>query len=473
MLGFFDHRLYLLLSVCLLEGRAQDSSQRFEDFSVDPQWESYRSRLLPNPLPITRQEFGWRRSHSGGHEIGGWIQRSLTPAWFAKVIPKRTLNDRLSASGKFSVTRDDSSSGTLFGWFNETSRGWRAPNSLVLRLDGNGGKYWVFFEYGTRHWLTGGVGCFEGERYQTTPTRPFCADGTEHAWSLTYDPEGANGDGLITVVLDGTIYTRALSPGHKADGAEFNRFGMFNLQNTGSGMEVSFRDLTLDGRAIDLSSAAGWEERGNKVEFADRQMRPFHDFGWMGTNRAGSKPGEIRGITWRDEKPAYYASKVGPLTLEDELYASGKIAFHGAGSDSAAYLGWFNSSSKTNKATSDLQEPQKNVLGIIIEGPSQIGHYFRAEYRAANGQGVIDDEGPIIRPDGRVHQWSIHYAPRSGDGHGQITVQLDNATQTLRLAPEHRKQGAVFDRFGLFNLQVGGHFVDIALDDVTYTIKPK
>ena len=29
------------------------------------------------------------------------------------------------------------------------------------------------------------------------------------------------------------------------------------------------------------------------------------------------------------------------------------------------------------------------------------------------------------------------------------------------------------DRFGLFNVQAGGHFVDIAVDDLTYTAKSK
>ena len=76
-------------------------------------------------------------------EIAGWIQRSVTPAWFAKAIPTRTLNNKLSASGKFALKRDEGGSGVLFGWFNETSRGWRTPNSLTLRLDGNGGRYWV------------------------------------------------------------------------------------------------------------------------------------------------------------------------------------------------------------------------------------------------------------------------------------------------------------------------------------------
>src|SRR6185503_306555 len=102
---------------------------------------------------------------------------------------------------------------------------------------------------------------------------------------------------------------------------------------------------------------------------------------------------------------------------------------------------------------------------ILIEGPSQIGHYFRPAYNTARGHGVIDGSGPIIRPDGRVHQWSVRYSPPSR----QIAVQLDHETRTLTLTPEHRQEGASFDRFGLFNLQAGGHFVDIALDELTYT----
>jgi hypothetical protein len=447
---------------------AEDPTRRFQDFTADPHWESYRSRLLPKPIPITRQDFGWCDQRAGRSEICGRVQRSLTPAWFAKVIPARTLNDRLSASGKFAVSRDEGNSGTLFGWFNETSRGWRTPNSLAFRIDGNGGKYWIFFEYGTRHWLTGGGGCFEGERYQTTKTKPFRADGTEHTWSLDYDPNGANGNGLIAFVLDGTTYTRALSPGHKADGAEFNRFGVFNQQNSGGGMEVSFRNLKKDEQVIG-SSDGEWEGHGNRVQFADRQMRPFHDFGWSPAAKAGGKLGELGGIIWRDEKPAYYADTVEVLTLEDELFASGKMAFNGAGSDSGVYLGWFNSNSKTNKTTADHEKPPANMMAILIEGPSRIGHYFRAEYRTARGSGTSDQSGPIIRPDGSTHQWSIRYSP----GSRKIVVQFDDRVQTLLMDPNHRKEGAMFDRFGLFNIQSGGHFVDVAFDDVTYTAKSK
>jgi hypothetical protein len=232
------------------------------DFAADPQWEGYRNRLFPETLPAVRQDFGWRRTEGSGGEVGGWVQRSVTPATFAKAMPVRTLNDRLSASGSFYVTDAQGGSGLMFGWFHENSRGWRMPNSLVFRLDGNGGKYWVFYEYGTRGWLTGGGGCFEGDRYQTTPTKPFKADGTKHLWSLTYDPDAESGNGLMTFVLDGKAYKQPLAPGHKLDGAEFNRFGMVNQQLTGDGMRVFFSDLGARWRGDRFESGPGLGRRG-------------------------------------------------------------------------------------------------------------------------------------------------------------------------------------------------------------------
>jgi hypothetical protein len=42
---------------------------------------------------------------------------------------------------------------------------------------------------------------------------------------------------------------------------------------------------------------------------------------------------------------------------------------------------------------------------------------------------------------------------------------------TLDLAPGDRKAGATFDRFGLFDVQTGGHYVELYLDDLKYTRK--
>lgn len=469
--------MFALLS-CLVgpTRRAGDAGAVRTGFDADPGWDGHRNRLVPDPPPVTRQDFGWRdTNHAGGKErgeIGGRVQRSTTPASYAMPIAPRTLKDRLHASGRFAVTADDGGSGLMLGWFNHDSRGWRTPNSLGLRLDGNGGRgYWVFYEYGTRSYFAHGGGAFEGERYQTTPTEPFKPDGTSHAWSLDYDPAGNEGGGVITFVIDDRTYALPLQPGHRADGATFDRFGIWNVQTTGGGIEAYFDDVAVGGRPLDFTADPGWVGSGNDVEFADRVRRPFHDFGFSPTTRhaGGKAAGEVGGITWRDESPAYYADRLEPLDLDRELVASGTLAFRGAGSDSAVWIGWFDSKAKREKATPEHEQPQPNLLGILIEGPSRVGHYFRPGYRADDGQGATADTGPIIRPDGKVHRWSLHYRPQGAGGNGQIEVTLDDRTQTLDIRPGDRQRGATFDRFGLFNVQSGGHFVEVYLDDLAYT----
>ena len=83
---------------------------------------------------------------------------------------------------------------------------------------------------------------------------------------------------------------------------------------------------------------------------------------------------------------------------------------------------------------------------------------------------AVPKTGPIIRPDGTIHSWSLHYLPRAANGQGQITVTFDGPDQTLALTAKQRKTGAVFDRFGLFNFQSGGQYVEVSLDDLTYTV---
>jgi hypothetical protein len=273
-------------------------------------------------------------------------------------------------------------------------------------------------------------------------------------------------------VLDGESYSAPLLPGHKADGAEFNRFGFWNMQASGNGLEMYVDDLVIDGVSENFYSDPGWIGVGNKTEFAERAIRPLHDFGYSQTQRAGGKAGEIGGLIWRDEAPAYYAARTDKLSLTNELHASGKLAFTGAGSDSAVYFGWFDSASKTNKNTPEHVAPQTNLLAILIEGPSQVGHYFRPVYAVANGKGVMKESGPLIKPDGRGHQWSMRYRPKTEGAAGEIIVTLDGAVESLEVRHELKEIGATFDRFGFFNLHTGGHFVEIYVDDLTYGSGP-
>lgn len=471
--SFISSLLAASVAFAVVTLRVHGQGTRVEHFDADPQWEGYRNRLVPDPPPTTRQDFGYRPSQiakgSGKGEIGGWVQRSTTPAWYAKKIAPVTFTNHLSASGKFVVKHNEGGSGVLFGWFNAQSRGWRLPNSLVIRLDGNGGKYWLFFEYGTRHWLTGGGATFEG-RYQTTKTKPF-ADGTLHTWQLKYRPTQDTGE--IELVLDGKSYLANVPAAHIADGAVFDRFGIVNQQLTGDGMEVYLDDLEVNGERFTFDHDPAWAAQGNQVEFPDRVRRPFHDFGFSPTQYAGGQKGEIGGIIWRDEKPAFCGARITPLTLQDDFFASGKIVFRGAGSDSAVYVGFFNDEAKRNKETPDHLVQPSNLVAILIEGFSRIGHYFRAGYRNGLGEGMFESSGPTIRPDGTIHTWTLRYTANAGDQDGEIALAFDEHVQKTRVRKEHKSAGARFDHFGIVNVQAGGHFVEIYLDDLTFTSGPK
>jgi hypothetical protein len=252
------------------------------------------------------------------------------------------------------------------------------------------------------------------------------------------------------------------------DGATFNRFGMFNQQSSGDGMEVYFDDVVIDGERFSFDEDPGWEARGNQGEFVDRYVRPLHDFGFSETSFAGGAKGEVGGVIWRDAAPAFYADRVGPLSMRDELYAEGKIALTKATSDSGAYIGWFDSKSKLE--TTREEDAQKNLLGVLVEGPSRVGHYFRAAYRTSEGEGKLEEEGPVIRPDGEVHAWSIRYTPPGrGEESGRIVVRFDDHERVTEVRPGLVREGATFDRFGIFNFNRGGMFVEIYLDDARYT----
>ncbi|MGD9722576.1 MAG: hypothetical protein AB7O59_14690 [Pirellulales bacterium] len=456
---------------------------RSESFDREGAWQGFRNRLLPTPLPVTRQDFGYRASHRAGGraagEIGGLVERSSEPAMYARAIVPRTLDQRLSASGRLVVPMAGGGSGVLVGWFHESSRGWRTPNSLAFRVDGNGGKYWMFYEYGTRNYRTGGGGAFAGEQYQKTPTPPFQAGDTVHTWSLDYDPAAADGRGLLTFRVDDRSYQTALAPGHRTDGAEFNRFGIFNQQTPGDQLELYLDDLVIDGEPQSFDDDPAWQGVGNRMEFAERVIRPHHDFGHSHTAHCGSAAGEIGGIIFRDERPASYGTTTGALSLDDELRASGKLVLNRAGSDSGVYIGWFNRADKERNETPEHIARQRNYLGILVEGPSRVGHFFRPSYATATGAGITaSGEGsqgqlvwPVIRPDGRIHEWSLHYRPEAASGRGQIELSLDGESHSLELAPGHRAAGAAFDQFGIFNAQSGGHHVEIYLDDVTYSAR--
>lgn len=441
-------------------GSPRTTCIKVERFHRDPGWEGFRNRLVAQVCPTTRQDFGFSRTSLAGAapgEMGGQVWRSTTPAHYADRIAARTLNDRLRASGSFALLKSSGSSGVFFGWFNRDYHGFRPANFLGFRLDGEDWGARVRVEYTTGTWKAGGV---SASGLQVRP------DGAKHNWSLSYDPAGAGGNGAIEFALDGEPpITGDLLPGHKLDGAKFNRFGMLNVQIPGGPMTVYFDDLEYDGKEKDFASDPRWEGSGNRVAFKDCEQDDSQNFGFSDTNHAGGARGEIGGAFWRTEPDAphdgYYADRIGPLTLEDSLFASGRIAFTRGCADSGMYLGWFNSAARGDAPS--------NFVGIVIEGPSRVGHYFRARYGTASGAARDPRTGPVIMPDGRPHRWTFAYDPGGNGGTGAIRATLDGTAVALNLAPDHKAQGAAFDRFGMLTMRRGGHYMTVYFDDVKYS----
>lgn len=444
----------------LSEPGAEAIHIKTEHFDRDPGWEGVRNRLIPKDCPKITQDFGFSRTNFAGAasgEMGGQVWRSTTPAYCADRIAARTLNDRLEASGTFALIKSSGSSGVFFGWFDPRYHGFRPANFLGIRLDGEDWGARVFFEYVTGTWRAGGA---------NTGVR-IPPDGSKHTWSLSYDPEAGNGNGAITFTLDGgSPLVRELDPGHRAEGATFTRFGMFNVQIPGGPMTVYFDDLKYDGKKQDFAADGRWEGWGNRRTFEDCERDDSQNFGFSSTNHAGGGRGEIGGTFWRTEPDAphdgYYADRIGPLTLEGPLFASGRVAMTRACADSGMFLGWFNS------ATRD--EVPSNFVGIVIEGPSRVGHYFRVRYGTSQGQGGDSKTGPVIMADGKSHLWTLEYDPQANGGGGRIVAALDGKRVALDMVPGHKQQGASFNRFGVFNMRRGGHYMTVYFDDLKYTV---
>ena len=193
-------------------------------------------------------------------------------------------------------------------------------------------------------------------------------------------------------------------------------------------------------------------------------MTGTHNFGFSLTDSAGGKRGEAGGIFWRTERPfAYYADRIGTLTLADPLTASGRVAFRAGAPDSGMYLGWFS------VPADDSDTRLGNFMGIYLEGPSRIGHYFRPVYATAAGSRGDARQGPVLIPDGRPHFWTLAYDPTANGGNGTVRVTLDKESVTLALKGKHREEGARFDRFGLLTARAGGSHVKVYFDDLRYT----
>jgi hypothetical protein len=494
--------LFLILLVTLVVGAGNGlpvnqgkSALKTESFDREPGWEGHNNRVVPEKRPTVTQDFGYGKTNFAGMEkgeLGGLVTRAAEPAYYAEKISHLTLDDKLSAAGTFAITKTIAGGGIFFGFFRaeQPGGGGRPTGSLGLDMDCERGGARLAVRLITAKNQSCGtfVTPFIPGKFRPTVIHN---DGTRYRWTLDYDPDGAAGRGQFKFTLrcdahqpgefsateipeahkeearrrfpDTTAFTIDLPEGFRKQGTTFDHFGLMNMMKPGGAMTVYFGDLKLFGRGQDFSQDPKWDASGNRAKYQAKDVRGAHDFGFSNTNYAGGKPGELGGTFWRSGKYAYYADKVGPLSLDDRLEARGKGILVSGAPDSDMYIGWFNSA---NKDEPPVQAG--HFLGIHVGGPTRVGHYFQPSLTAATGIRARSVAGPILVP-GRTYEWSLVYDPTAEAGNGAVTVTLDKESVRLPLKKGLKAQAASFDRFGVFTSNIGGQIVRIYLDDLAYT----
>ena len=455
---------------------ADGVAKKTERFDKEPNWEGYNNRVkVEKPNPVV-QGFGFSATHHAGGkrmgEIGGRVQRCTTPATYLKRLETTaSFEQRLHCSGTFTVTETMGMSSLYFGFCNTQTMETRPRNFLGLMINGEGGGCEVHVSYNT----SGG----QSDGFRATGTGPKGAQvrdfnlipvNTPYTWDLLYDPQANAGIGEITFTLGGQgpftggPFTFKLPPAQRQAGATFDAFGIVNAQSAGNWLTMYFDDITVHDQLEHFDVDPTWQGDGNRARLEDHGVEGAHQFGFSDTHLAGGERGEVGGVLYSSPSvPGYYADRVGALSLEQPLVASGRLALKQYGSDGGLYIGWFNSRKRGY--------PPENILGVLIDGPTSTGPRFRGCAASSDSKigHVQRDTAPPLAPNGTAHTWKMEYDPQADGGRGRLTVWLDDRHDAFTLPAALRQVGAVFDRFGLFVHEGGGRVSRIYLDDLEYS----
>lgn len=472
----------ILVFSMLFGGFVRAAEVRTETFDRDPNWDGLNNRSTAFEPRSIVQDFGYEASKKLGETpgaIGGAITPDGHPAYYAKPISTKTFDDALIASGVVLV--EPGAGNTLLGFFNaETVNEWRTPNTIVFRINGRGETFHVHFEYCTSKWRAGAgvIGKVDAEADRVYPLEIL--SGGVHTWSLAYNPDADGAGGVVVATFDEHRAACGLSPGHRLDGAMFNRFGLLNVNKSADTVGVVWAgDLTVNGERIDLSGDPQWEGIRNRTTYITEEVRPRFNFGFSETNFAGgADPGEIGGLFFRGDcreraRLAYYGARLDTLTLEKPLHASGRLTLRRGVSDSTTLVGFFHAEHSVRVNESQKHGTPADFLGFAIEGPSSEGFFVYPSYRV-HGEGTSSgypESPPRIYPDGAAHTWTLDYAPATQTEPARITLSLDGAATAIVIPGDHLAEGAAFNRFGFVTPWIDGNGQRVYVDDVTYTVR--
>lgn len=465
----------LAFATAFAEEPQRATRQESQSFASDPHWDAHNNRVQVEGNPV-KQDFGFSATNlakgEAAGEIGGRVQRCTTPAWYGKPFQQpKSWDEPLHCSGRFVVTQTMGSSSLYFGWFNTGTMDTRPRNFMGLMINGEGKGCEVHVSYNTAGGNSDGIRA-TGAGPKGAKVRDFNLIPVETVYSFDYryDPAANGGVGEITFTLGGEgpftggPFKIPLHKQQREAGATFDCFGLVNPQSAGNWLTIYVDDLTEGGERQAFDADPQWRGEGNRAELLDYGLEGAHQFGYSETALAGGEPGEIGGLIHNSpSSPAYYADDIGKLSLDQPLAASGKIVVERYGSDGAVSFGWFHSARRGY--------PPANVLGVLIDGPTSTGPRFMglvgsSDPKLSHRQ---HDGAPLIAADGKSHTWQLEYDPAAADGQGKMTIWLDGKATSFALPAGLRKQGAAFDRFGIFAHEGGGRASRVYWDDLEYT----
>jgi hypothetical protein len=232
--------------------RINDS--RAESFDQDPKWNGRNNRQTSTSRLVRPWfDFGFSETQFAGGkrqgELGGQIFRGdcrypERMACYGDRIGPLTLDKPLYAAGKVAMRRGVSDSTSLFGFYNSTdsmrsnpSQGNSIPESVVgVHIEGPSSEGFLFYPV---------IRVKEGPsaygRFRECPA--IQPDGASHDWRLEYNPAGAEGNGAITVTLDGKSHTLDLAAEFKSHPTTFDRFGIVTPWIDGNSQDVFWDDI--------------------------------------------------------------------------------------------------------------------------------------------------------------------------------------------------------------------------------------
>jgi len=235
------------------------AAMREEHFDREPpNWEGVNNRNKFFEPRTVEQNFGYSAttSHAGGQagEIGGRVNPAGEPAFYGYRLPKPlNLDSPMMAEGRMFVPKG--SGHCLLGFFNtNTLNEWRTPNTLAARINSRGDSFHCHLEYCTSRWrASAGV---IGEIVQGQRISPVdLPSGKTYRWKMIYDPNGAGGNGMLTLTLDDKTARCVIEPGQRrGEGLTVTHFGLLPVLKTWDGPgEIWLDDLTINGIAFDFS----------------------------------------------------------------------------------------------------------------------------------------------------------------------------------------------------------------------------